>query len=120
MISCTRLGRPLSTTTRSPISTASSIEWVTNTIVVGPLLPDAQQLELQDLARLRVDRGERLVHQQHVRLDRERACEPAALLHAARHLVRIGLLEAGEPDHGDEVARGARSRRCGTPAMRSP
>ncbi len=28
-----------------------------------PLLPDAQQLELQDLAGLRVDGGERLVHQ---------------------------------------------------------
>src|SRR5205823_7167108 len=33
--SATVLGLPLSTTTRSPMSTASSMEWVTKTIVVG-------------------------------------------------------------------------------------
>src|SRR6185437_1646529 len=67
-----------------------------------PLLPDAQKLELKNLARLRVDGRERLVHQQHVRLDGECAGKTAALLHAARHLIRIGLLEAAQADEPDE------------------
>ena len=98
MVSWMLDGRPLSTITRWPSSTASSIEWVTKTIAVGRSFPDPQQLELQDLARLRIDRGERLVHQQHARLDRERPCEAAALLHAAGHLIGIRVLEPGEAD----------------------
>ena len=68
-----------------------------------PALPDPQQLELEDLPRLRVDRGERLVHQQHLRLDRERAGEAGALLHAARELVGVGLVEPVQPDELDVV-----------------
>src|SRR5262249_43562750 len=68
-----------------------------------PALPDAQQLELQDLARLRVDRRERLVHQQYLRLDRERARQPGALLHAAGELIGVGLVEALQPDEFDVV-----------------
>src|SRR5262249_32167217 len=53
------------------------------------LRPDAQQLELHKAPRLRVERGERLVHQENLGLDGERAREVDALLHAAGELVRI-------------------------------
>ena len=52
-------------------------------------LPDRQQLLLHELARLGVERGERLVHQQHGRIDGQRARDAHALPHAARELVRI-------------------------------
>ena len=45
MISATRPGRGDITTTRSASSTASGIEWVTNRMVFGCSLPDAQQLD---------------------------------------------------------------------------
>ena len=58
------------------------------------LAPDAQQLVLQDEARLRVERGERLVHQQHLGLVGHQPRERDALPHAARQLVRILALGA--------------------------
>ena len=86
-----------------------------------PRFPDAQQLELQDFPGLGIDRGERLVHQQHARLDRQRARQPAALLHATRHLIGIGLLEAAEPDQLDETRHPSpRARRPEAPAIRRP
>ena len=72
---------------------------------LAALLPDAQQLGLHDLARLRVERGERLVHQQHVGIDRERAGEIDALAHAAGKLARIIVLEAAEADELEQVER---------------
>src|SRR2546425_5004290 len=65
--------------------------------------PDVQQLFLHDLAGLGVQGGEGLVHQEDLRVHDERAREIHALLHAARELVGIVLLEAVEPDHLDEV-----------------
>ena len=47
-------------------------------------LPQLEQLVLQDLAHLGVERGERLVHQQDLGLDGERPGDGDALLHAAR------------------------------------
>ena len=73
--------------------------------LVGPL-HELQQLLLQDLAGLRVERGERLVHQQDRRVHGERAHQADALLHAAGELVGIVLLEAGEPDQ-IEIVRDA-------------
>ena len=87
-ISAIRPGRGVITTTRSASSTASSIECVTKTIVFRRSLPDPLQLERQLLARERVERRERLVHQQHARLVDQRAAERDALLHAAGELVR--------------------------------
>ena len=55
--------RRVSTTTRVPRNTASEMPWVTNRIVLPRLLPDAQQFEVHLLARQRVERAERLVHQ---------------------------------------------------------
>ena len=95
-----RPGRAVITAMRSPSRIASSIEWVMNTMVLrssGPL-HQLQQLLLQNFAGLRVERGERLVHQQDRRVDGERADEADALLHAAGELIGIVLLEAGEAD----------------------
>ncbi len=63
--------------------------WVTNSTVVFIVLQIRQQFILQHFAGLHVDRGERLVHQQNVRLLRERARQRDALLHAAGDLMRV-------------------------------
>ena len=39
---------------------------------LAPARPDARQLRLHDLAGLRIERRERLVHQEHLRVDGER------------------------------------------------
>ena len=65
-------------------------------------------------ARLRVERAERLVHQQDARLLGKRAHDRDALLHAARKLVRIGVgefLEADELEPLQRLALGLDSRR---------
>ena len=79
------------------------------------------QLLLHQLAGLRVERGERLVHQQHFRVHDQRAREVHALLHAAGEFVRIVMLETREADEFDEIAR-ARSlaSRVATPMHSSP
>ena len=58
-----------------------------------PLLQLAH-LDLHVLAQLLVERAERLVEQQHRRLDHQRARERDALLLAARELMRIARAEA--------------------------
>ena len=86
------------------------------------------QLVLQPGARDRVERAERLVHQQHRRVGRERACEPDALPLAARELGRVALRVALlEPDELEQLRRPARAMRSfgqpssrGTVAMFSP
>ena len=75
--------------TRSPRHTASRTLWVTNTIVLRRVRPDVLDVAVKLLARQRVERRERLVHQQHARIGRERARQRDALLHAARQLVDI-------------------------------
>ena len=62
-----------------------------------------KQLGLHDLAGLRVERGERLVHQQDFRIDGERAGEIDALAHAAGELARVIVLEAFEPDELEQL-----------------
>ena len=108
---------------RSPSRIASSIEWVMNTMVLrssGRSI-SVQQLLLQDFAGLRVERGERLVHQQHRRIHRQRAHQADALLHAAGELIGIVLLEAGEPDQLEIVADPLPDlRRAATPRHRQP
>src|SRR5438105_2848732 len=60
-------------------------------------LEDAQQLFLKQLAGLRIQRTERLVHEQYLGMERKRPHQPAALLHSARQLMRVHLLETSEP-----------------------
>jgi hypothetical protein len=49
-------------------------------------LPTTTRLVLQPGARQRIERAEGLVHQQHLGLHRQRACDAHALLHAAGDL----------------------------------
>ena len=66
-------------------------------------LPDPQQLAAHDQPGDGIERAERLVEEEHVGIDRERARHFHALLHAARKLLRIRVLEALEPDQLDVV-----------------
>ena len=72
-------------------------------------------------AHLRIERRQRLVEQQHPRLDREGACERDALLHAAGELMRIAVAGVPETDQleqlADRVRRGPffRCRRTRSP-----
>ena len=57
----------------------------------------------QVLAHLGVERAERLVEEQHARLDGERAGERDALALAARQLRGIALLEARKLHHVEQL-----------------
>ena len=67
------------------------------------LFPDAQDLILHIHAGEGIECTERLVEQKHLGPADRGACERGALAHAARKLMRIGLLEALEADHFDEL-----------------
>src|SRR5690606_1915128 len=69
------------------------------------LAPDAVHLDVHLLARERVERAERLVHEQDARLVQQRPAKRRALLHAAGPLVRQRLLEARETGQRDERVR---------------
>ena len=71
---------------RSPILIASSMSWVTKTIVLRISRLQAQELVLQALAVDRVDRAERLVHEHQRRVGGERAGDADALALAAGEL----------------------------------
>src|SRR6266699_2290007 len=70
-----------------------------------PLAPDAHHLDGQFLAGERVERAERLVHQENVGIVHQRAADAGALLHAAGEFARIFALETGKPDEGEEIER---------------
>src|ERR1700733_6254693 len=69
----------------------------------GPLIEYPQHLKLEHVPCLRVQRGERLVHEEHAGLDRQGAREAGPLLHPAGELVRVGGLEPLKADHADEL-----------------
>src|SRR2546427_4932771 len=77
-----------------------------------PLGPDLQQVVLHQVARLHVESAEGLVHQHDLRLVDHRHGQRHALTHAARELMRVVALEAGEADARDPVGhpRGGRRR----------
>ena len=101
----TRAGRVVSTATRSASRIASSRSWVTNSTADFACAHNCKQLFLHQLAGLHVERGERLVHQQHLRIVDEGLRQRHALAHAARELVRMMILKALQPDAVDPVAR---------------
>ena len=72
-----------------------------------PLL-DAADLDAQLVAHARVERRQRLVEQQHARLDRERSGERDALLLAAGELVGVVAGVVGEADELEHLL-GARA-----------
>src|SRR3984885_9310053 len=57
-----------------------------------------QQLILQLAADQRIERRERLIHQQDVSIGRERARQPDPLLHATGELVAVALAPGGQSD----------------------
>jgi hypothetical protein len=65
---------------------------------------DRLELDLHLLAQLEVERAERLVEQQHGRVDDERAGQRDALLHAAGQLARAGLLAPAQADQLERLA----------------
>ncbi len=67
------------------------------------LVVEAAQPGAQLLAHAGVERAERLVEQQHLRLDGERAGERHALALAAGELVRVALAEVREPDEVQQL-----------------
>ena len=71
--------------------------------VLPVVAPQRLELVVEDVARHRVERPERFVHQQHLRVLRERAGQRAALAHAARELVRALLREVGEVHHLEQL-----------------
>ncbi len=102
---------------RSAIFTASSMSWLTNRIVFLQRALHAQELVLDHLAIHRIERAERLVHQQHRRIGGERARDTDALRLAARQFVRVAVEELRrlERQHREELL-GAAATPVGAPA----
>ena len=73
--------------------------------VLFSFVAQPEQILLELAAGLLVDGAERLVHQQHVGLHRQRPGQADPLAHAAGKLVRVFVLEAGQADFGDVVPR---------------
>ena len=95
---------------RSHISTASSMLWVTiriDLIGMRPSHPEIEKIGAQRLGGQHVEGGERLVHQEKLGIDDERARKADALAHAARQLLRVGGFEAVEADQIDRRKRAA-------------
>ena len=67
--------------------------------------PEIEEVGAQSLRRQYIERRERLVHEQDVRMHDQRARESHPLAHAARQLARIGGLEAVETDEIDRRQR---------------
>ena len=88
--------------------------WVTITMVGRGALPEPQQLEVEPLAGQRVEGAERLVEQQDLRLERERAGEGDALAGPARQLGRPGReRRPGRGRRGRSSSRSRSARRSG-------
>ena len=87
-------GRGEITTTSSDSCTASSMLWVTK-ITVSRRFHQPLEIAAQLLAGHRVERAQRLVHQDQRRIVDQRAAEGGPLLHAAGQL--IGMPVAGNP-----------------------
>src|SRR6202048_1406382 len=63
------------------------------------LLPNPNQFILHVHAGLLVERTERLIHQDDLRIHQQRARNTDPLIHPARQLGRIVVLETGKSDH---------------------
>src|SRR5216684_5480525 len=65
--------------------------------------PQLEQFVFHQGARLHVQGAERLVHQQDLRLVDKGLGQRHPLAHAARELVRVAVLETGQPDTRDPI-----------------
>ena len=116
-----RPGRALITTTREARKIASSMSWVTNSTVLRSRSQMPSSSLLHQRAGLVVECAERLVQQHDLGVVGERARNRRALLHAARQLLGVVVLEAGEADRSHALVRdlrGAAPR--GMPRSRRP
>ncbi len=101
------------TAIRCPIVIASTWSWVTYIVVIPSRCVQLDQLEPRLDAQLRVEVGERLVHQERVRLADDRARERDALPLPAGELARVALQQLLEREDPGRAADGARrSRPC--------
>ena len=108
------------TTTRVDRKTASGMLWVTNTMVVPVRRQILHELGVHPLAGHLVERPERLVHQQQLRVEGQRPGDRHPLLHAARQLPGMLVGEALELDQPEQLGRAARAaRRPGKPMISS-
>ena len=71
------------------------------------LFPEGDQFFLHNEPGLRIERGERLVHEEQVRLDRKGPGDAHALAHAAGKLVGVGAFKAREAHELDIAADAA-------------
>ena len=116
-----RPGPGVITKTRSASSAASRTLWVMKKIVEPVRAQMSCSSSCSDVARLRIEGGEGLVHQQHPRLDGQRAGELHALLHAAGELVHEGLLELRQVHQLEVLSTMSLALApCGTPFIFSP
>ena len=85
------------------------------------LVENARELLLHDDFGLRIERGERLVHQQDRPLHDQRARQRHALAHAAGELVgRFYIRSSFSPTDGEHLLRACIALPRGTPAISSP
>ena len=68
--------------------------------------PELEEFAAQRFRRKHIERGKRLVHEEHLRLDNQSAGHAYALLHAPGKLLGISGLESVQPD-GVENAQGS-------------
>ena len=69
------------------------------------LHPQLFQIDAHLLARERIERAERLVHQQQRRIVDQRAHDRGTLAHAAGQLARTAVVEFAKPDLGEQLMR---------------
>jgi hypothetical protein len=73
----------------------------------GAALLETGEIGLEPEARDLVERGERLVHEEHARLRHEGSREGHAHAHSPRELARVGALESLEADVSNGLADAA-------------
>ena len=83
------------------------------------LVPQPQQLLVEMVAHDLVERAERLVHQQQRRIERQRAGDRGALLHAAGQLPGKFALEARKIDQLEITLLRSRRSLAGKPMISS-
>ena len=106
--------------TRSASSTASSTLWVTKNTVFRVSDPQPGNFLLQPGTRLRIERGEWLVHQKNLRIVDQHARQCRPLPHPSRKLVRVPVLGAREPHHAERpIGQLANKRGRKTPLTRA-
>ena len=96
-------------TTTSARYAASPTSWVTSTTVLPSDAEDVAQVVVQLGADERVERAERLVEQQHLGVEHQRAHQADALALAARQLGRVAVeAVGGEAGQGAQLVEAAR------------